>query len=136
VLTDGETFNVLKNKIRRIKFTDNSNELSNQSVTWIVKYSLPHERETLTRGTAENYFDRSVPNVSKFSNLLSRQSDHGPRNDRAFRKIELMNRCMYGIDLYGGDDIEPSLFEAKTEPAGPRKQIYTYWPWCHHSLLA
>lgn len=46
-----------------------------------------------------------------------------------------MNRCMYRIDLYGGDDIESSLFEAKTKPTSPRKQVYSYWP-LYHSFLA
>jgi hypothetical protein len=90
---------------------------------------MADQRETLARRPAKHTVYSSVAETCGEANIRSFQSDHGSAKNRSFRRIELVNGTMNGVDFDSRRDIEPGLFEAEAHPTRSGEKVYSNWTW-------
>src|SRR5690606_26331942 len=119
--SNGQSFDVLEHEVARFELRNHTNEFFDQGIARVVERSLADQREPLARRPAKNDIDHAAPDSGGCANFGTAKLSDRSRNYRALGKIELVDRCMDGIDLNSRDYIETSLFEAQAEPACARE---------------
>jgi len=118
VLTDCQTFHILKNEGSCIKLSNDPYEIQDKPVPRIVQDPLSDQREALARRTTKNAIDGSVSYSGGNPDFRPGQTLDGAGDYSRGRKIELVDRAMNRVDLDGCHHIESCLLEAKAKASG------------------
>jgi hypothetical protein len=124
-----QALHVLEYECPRFQFSNKPDELENQAVSWIFQGPVADQREALARRSAEYTVDSSAAQSGGKADIRSFQSDYRPAENRSFRRVELVNGTMHGVDFDSRCDIESGLFEAEAHTARSGEEVYGNWTW-------
>jgi hypothetical protein len=82
-------------------------------VSWIVSKAFPHEGKSLTRRPPENHIDLAAFDSRMFEQFGTADATSVFTHDVCIRKVVLMDRRVYRVELHSDRYVETRGLESK-----------------------